>query len=122
MPACKIALGLACEPSPQMVGNDETEYAIAEEFETLVTALDGRPTPMATTFGDERARMGQCLFEELAAGELVTDDMRERLRRQNPSLPTACVSSRRGTAGYSESRTAISRTPTAAPTRRSKKR
>src|SRR6516162_2318405 len=32
--------------------------------------------------------MGQCLLEEFAASELVTDDVPELLRRQNPSLPT----------------------------------
>jgi hypothetical protein len=74
-----------------MVGNKETEHTIAEEFQALEIPLHGGGTPTPTTFGDERARMGQCLIEEFAAGELVTDDVPELLRRQNPSLPTLAL-------------------------------
>jgi hypothetical protein len=57
MAAGKIALGLVFEPTPQIVGNDETENTITKEFEALVPVLDGCAGPTATTFADERARM-----------------------------------------------------------------
>jgi hypothetical protein len=74
-----------------MVGNKETEHTIAEEFEALEIPLHGGGTPPPTTFGDERARMGQGLFEQLVPSELVTDDVSKLLRRQNPSLPTSAL-------------------------------
>ena len=45
MPAGKITLWLALKPAPQTVGNDQAEDAITEEFEALVAALGGSPTP-----------------------------------------------------------------------------
>src|SRR5438552_8385195 len=111
MPAGKIAFGLVRKPPPQKLGDYETEHPIAEEFEALVAALAEFPTPTAT-LGDECAGMGQGLFEQLAAGELVADNLWQ-VRRGH-------VSSRRETAGCSGSRTAIARTSTR--TRRSRKR
>jgi len=119
MPAGQSAFRLGLEPAPQTIGNHETEDTVAEEFETLVRALDGSPTPAATAFGNERARMGQRLLQELAAGELVADDVRERLRRQD-----ARASAQPEAADRNGSRTAISRSSaaTGGPTRRSKRR
>jgi hypothetical protein len=78
-PARQIALGLVFKAAPQQVGDDETENAVAEEFETLVAALDGLATPTAAALGGERARMGQGLLEELVANELVAYDFRQIL-------------------------------------------
>jgi len=61
MPAGKIALGLVFKPPPYKVGNDETEDAVDEELETLVTALDELSAPVAATLGGERAGMGEGL-------------------------------------------------------------
>src|SRR5205809_1115451 len=70
MPTGKIALGLVRKPPPQKLGDYETEHTIAEEFEALVAALAEFQTPTAT-LGDECTGMGQRLFEQLAAGELI---------------------------------------------------
>ena len=112
-PASKIALGLVFKAPPQQVGDDETENAVAEEFETLVAALDGLATPTAA-ISDERAGMGQGLLEELAASERVAYDFRQILHGR--------VNSPRGTSGCSGLRTAISTAPKIASTRRSRKR
>jgi hypothetical protein len=61
MPAGKIALGLVFKPPPQKVGDNETEDAVAEEFETLVATLDELSAPVAAALGGERARMGEGL-------------------------------------------------------------
>jgi hypothetical protein len=80
MPAGKIALRLVFKPPPQKVGNDETEDAVAEEFETLVAALDELSAPVAAARGGERAGMSEGLLEKLTTNELVSDDFRQILR------------------------------------------
>jgi len=80
MPPGKIALGLVFKPPPQKVGDDETEDAVAEEFETLVAALDELSAPVAAALGGKRAGMGESLLEELTTDELVPDDFRQILR------------------------------------------
>jgi hypothetical protein len=80
MPAGKIALGLVFKPPPQKVGDDETEDAVAEEFETLVVALEELSAPVAAALGGERAGMGEGLLEKLTTDELVPDDFGEILR------------------------------------------
>src|SRR4029077_14133942 len=95
MSASKIALGLVFKVPPQQIGDDETENAVAEEFQTLVAGLDGLAT-LTAAFSDERAGMGQGLLEELAASELVADNFRQ--------IPPGHVNSSRGTGGCGGSR------------------
>ena len=76
-PASEIALRLVFKLPPQKVGNDETEDAIAEEFETFVAAPDGLSAPGAAALRGERAGMRQSLLEKLATDKLVTDGPRQ---------------------------------------------
>jgi hypothetical protein len=69
-----VSLGLALEPPPQEVRDDEAQNPIAEEFETFIAAVSGFSTAAAATLpGRERTRMRQGFFEEFGPSEEIPD-------------------------------------------------
>src|SRR5205085_12699484 len=112
----QMPVRLVRKPPPQQLGDHQPEHAVPEKFEPFVTAA-GRggagaaPSALASRRG-EGAGMGQRIAEKLGARKMMADQLCEIVAGQPTPRRESALTQRLETAGYSGSRTAISRTPT----------